>query len=449
MRRFRFHQLRLLSLLPLVACLALAQAPAPLPLSLKRAVEIAAAPDGNTRVALTQESIAQAEQKVIQARSALLPNLDTSIQDRRQTTNLQAFGFSFSIPIPGFSIPAISGPFSVLDTRATAQQSVFNLSDRQKLKASRASLTAVKLDLDSTKTQISDEVAHDYLACLRTDAVRDTARANIELSQALLDLAKRAQAAGTGTGIEITRAQVQLSSDKQRLIKADNDRARAVLVLLKAMGIALDSPVEFTTKLDEKGAEVSTAETLLKQARAQRPELKTQQQREEVARLNYGAVKAERLPTLGAQADYGAIGSDVISSRATYTMGVSLKIPVFDGFRRQARREESLSQIKQEQLRSKDLGQQVELQVRLALENFNSAQTEVETTREGLGLAENELAQARRRYEAGVATSLEVTDAQTRLQRARDNQVVALYDYNVARLDLATATGTIGDYINQ
>ena len=449
MRRFRFHQLRLLSLLPLVACLALAQAPAPLPLSLKRAVEIAAAPDGNTRVALTQESIAQAEQKVIQARSALLPNLDTSIQDRRQTTNLQAFGFSFSIPIPGFSIPAISGPFSVLDTRATAQQSVFNLSDRQKLKASRASLTAVKLDLDSTKTQISDEVAHDYLACLRTDAVRDTARANIELSQALLDLAKRAQAAGTGTGIEITRAQVQLSSDKQRLIKADNDRARAVLVLLKAMGIALDSPVEFTTKLDEKGAEVSTAETLLKQARAQRPELKTQQQREEVARLNYGAVKAERLPTLGAQADYGAIGSDVISSRATYTMGVSLKIPVFDGFRRQARREESLSQIKQEQLRSKDLGQQVELQVRLALENFNSAQTEVETTREGLALAENELAQARRRYEAGVATSLEVTDAQTRLQRARDNQVVALYDYNVARLDLATATGTIGDYINQ
>ena len=449
MRRFRFHQLRLLSLLPLVACLALAQAPAPLPLSLKRAVEIAASPDGNTRVALTQESIAQAEQKVIQARSALLPNLDTSIQDRRQTTNLQAFGFSFSIPIPGFSIPAISGPFSVLDTRATAQQSVFNLSDRQKLKASRASLTAVKLDLDSTKTQISDEVAHDYLACLRTDAVRDTARANIELSQALLDLAKRAQAAGTGTGIEITRAQVQLSSDKQRLIKADNDRARAVLVLLKAMGIALDSPVEFTTKLDEKGAEVSTAETLLKQARAQRPELKTQQQREEVARLNYGAVKAERLPTLGAQADYGAIGSDVISSRATYTMGVSLKIPVFDGFRRQARREESLSQIKQEQLRSKDLGQQVELQVRLALENFNSAQTEVETTREGLALAENELAQARRRYEAGVATSLEVTDAQTRLQRARDNQVVALYDYNVARLDLATATGTIGDYINQ
>ena len=64
-------------------------------------------------------------------------------------------------------------------------------------------------------------------------------------------------------------------------------------------------------------------------------------------------------------------------------------------------------------------------------------------------LSDSELAQARRRYEAGVATSEEVIDAQTRLQRARDNQVVALYDHNVARLDLATATGTIGDYVNQ
>jgi outer membrane protein TolC len=130
-------------------------------------------------------------------------------------------------------------------------------------------------------------------------------------------------------------------------------------------------------------------------------------------------------------------------------MGVSLKVPVFDGFRRQARREESFSQFKQEQIRTRDLGQQVELQVRMAAENFQSAKAEVDAARDGLILAENELAQARRRYEAGVSTSVEVTDAQTRLQRARDNQVAALYDYNVARLDLATATGTIGDYINQ
>ena len=62
---------------------------------------------------------------------------------------------------------------------------------------------------------------------------------------------------------------------------------------------------------------------------------------------------------------------------------------------------------------------------------------------EGLQLSENELAQAQRRYKAGVSNSVEVTDAQTRLQRARDNRINALYNYNVARIDLGTATGTI------
>ena len=93
--------------------------------------------------------------------------------------------------------------------------------------------------------------------------------------------------------------------------------------------------------------------------------------------------------------------------------------------------------------------QQVELDVRLALDSIKSAASQVDTAREGLALSENELAQARRRYEGGVANSIEVTDAQTRLDRARDNQIAALYNYNLARLDLATATGSIAEYLNQ
>ena len=59
------------------------------------------------------------------------------------------------------------------------------------------------------------------------------------------------------------------------------------------------------------------------------------------------------------------------------------------------------------------------------------------------------MAQARRRYQAGVTNSIEVTDAQNRLARARDTRVAALYNYNLARLDLATATGSITEYVNQ
>jgi outer membrane protein TolC len=67
----------------------------------------------------------------------------------------------------------------------------------------------------------------------------------------------------------------------------------------------------------------------------------------------------------------------------------------------------------------------------------------LKVAKDGLELADNELTQARRRYDAGVANGLEVTDAQTRLARARDNQIAALYGYNLARIDLAQAMGNV------
>ena len=190
-------------------------------------------------------------------------------------------------------------------------------------------------------------------------------------------------------------------------------------------------------------------EALLEKARKARAELKAQQQRQETARLNYGGVKAERLPSVASFADYGSIGMGLVGAQPTYTYGISLKVPVFDGGKRDARRAESLSQYRQEQVRTRDLEDQIELEVRLALDSLRSAMSQVETAREGLTLAENELAQARRRYQAGVTNSIEVTDAQTRLDRARDNHIAALYNYNLARLDLATATGSIEEYVTQ
>ena len=74
---------------------------------------------------------------------------------------------------------------------------------------------------------------------------------------------------------------------------------------------------------------------------------------------------------------------------------------------------------------------------------MKSARTQIDTAKLGLELAENELAQAQRRIEAGVANSVEVTDAQTRLTRARDNSLSALYLYNLARIDVAAASGAM------
>jgi outer membrane protein len=432
----------------LVWCpLALAQNT--LQLSLKRAVEIALTPEGSTRVALAQQSMKQAEQKVVEARGAFLPNVDGAVDYRDQTVNLQSFGLRLQSPIPGFQLPTFVGPFTVFDARLSAQQSVFSFSDVRKYQASKASLKAINSDYDATRDQVSDQVARAYLGGLRADAALDTAKANVELSQALVKLAQNQKAAGTGTGIEVTRAQVQLANDQQRLLVAQNDRTRAILELLRAMNLNLDAAVELSDKLSYRPVPAADVQTALETARQRRNELKAQLRRQDAAKLSYDSVSAERLPSVAAFGDYGSNGTALLSSLPTRQVGLALKVPIFDGFRRNARRTESFSQYRQQTIHTHDLEQQIELDVRLALDSLKSAQAQVETARDGLALAQNELAQAQRRYRAGVTTSLEVTDAQTRLDRARDNQIQALYNYNLAHIDLATATGTIGEYVNQ
>lgn len=431
----------------LTASAALLYAQDILPLSLKRAVEIALAPDGSPKVELAEESIKQAQTRVAQARAAFLPDLETSVGDQRQTTNLKSYGLN--IQVPGFSLPTLVGPYTVFDARASAQQSVFDFSSIRKYQASKATVAATKDDADTTRNQVSDTVARAYLACLRTDATLDTERANVELSDALLKLAQREKAAGTGIAIEVTRARVQLANDRQRMIVAENDRRRAVLELMRAMGLHLDAQIQLTDKLSYKPVPLETMAAALEKARNERTELKAQAKREEIARLTYGSVKAERLPSISAFGNYGSTGAEIVGAVPTFAYGISMKLPIFDGGRRDARRADSLSGLRQEEIRTRDLKQQVELDVRLALDSIRSAASQVETAREGLTLAENEVAQARRRYVGGVTNSIEVTDAQTRLDRARDNQVAALYNYNLARLDLATATGSIMEYLNQ
>ena len=304
-------------------------------------------------------------------------------------------------------------------------------------------IAASKSDLEASSEQVAAQVARAYLGAVKGDTDVETAQANVTLSQATLTQAENQKAAGTGTGIEITRAKVQLANDQQRLVSARNARRAAHLQLLRAMGMRLDTDLELTDKLQYVPVDAVTLETARAQAFKDRPDYQAQQQKESNARLSASATTLERLPTLAASANYGSIGPGLNNAIPTYAYGISVRVPVFDGGRRDARRVESDSEYRAEKVRTTDLKEQIELDVRLALDSLTSAAEEVQVAKDGLELSESELTQARRRYEGGVANSLEVTDAQTRLERARDNQTDALYNYNLARVDLAQAMGKV------
>jgi outer membrane protein TolC len=421
---------------------------APLRLSLKQATQIALAPEGSTRVKLAEELVRQAQSQSSQARAALLPNLDAAVTQQNQTRNLEAYGIGLQFPsTPLFTFPKFVGPFSTFDARVTARQSVFDLSSIRRFQASRAGLELARAEQTDAQEQVLGDVARAYLAALESEAGVKAATANVELAEALVALASNQKEAGAGTGIEVTRARVQLANERQRLLVAQNERARAQLQLLRVIGLDLETELELTDEMAYVAAQPLTFQQALALALESRPDWMAQQKRLEAARLNYSSVKMELLPSVGIFGDYGASGLGINDSLPTRTYGFTVKIPVYDGGGRDARRAQSSSQLRQEEIRRDDLRAQIELEVRLALDNLRSAEDQVHAAEEGLALAENELAQARRRYQAGVAYGLEVTDAQTRLERARDNRISALYNYNLARIQQALATGTIRQFI--
>jgi len=437
--------MRIAYLLLLAARLTLAADP--LQLSLKRAVEVAVSPEGNAHIQLAGEALKQAQARSLETRAALLPNVDAAFSDQSRTENLAALGFNpgifSSLPIPNFSFPTFVGPFTTVDARVTGSQNVFDFSTIRKYQASKVGISAARSDVDATREQVAAQVARAYLAAVKADTDVETAQADVTLSEAVLKQSENQKEAGTGTGIEITRAKVQLANDRQRLLVAQNARHSAYLQLLRAMSLRLDTELELTDKLQYVPVDAVTLDAAKSQALQERPDLKAQQEREANARLSASATRLERLPSVAAFGDYGSNGRALDNSVPTRTVGIQVKVPLFDGGRRDARREESASEYRSETVRTNDLKEQIELDVRLALDGLQSAGEQVKVAREGLDLANNELTQARRRYDAGVAISVEVTDAQTRLERARDNQTAALYNYNLARLDLAQAMGRV------
>ncbi len=416
-------------------------------LSLKQAVDLALAPDGSAKIQLVRELVHQLEARTRQARAALLPTIESSVSQQNLTKNLAAFGIRFETPLPGFKIPERVGPFNVFDARATLSQNIFDLASIRHFQASRANEDVAATERDSAQDQVTGQVARAYVTALREKATVTAVRSNVELAEALWKLAADQKRAGTGTAIEETRAQVQLFNERQRLLVAENERRKGHLQLLRTIGLELDVLLELSDKLVYLPMEAVADEQAIAAALQSRADYKAQLQREESARLNYSASKLERAPALVGFADYGSIGSSLNHASPTRTFGLSLRVPVFDGGRRDARRAESASLLEQEKIRTRDLRQQIDLEIRLALDGLRSAEEQVKVAAEGLALSERELEQAQRRYRAGVTTSLEVTDAQSRLERARDNQVAALFNHNFARISVGEAMGTIRQII--
>jgi outer membrane protein len=283
-----------------------------------------------------------------------------------------------------------------------------------------------------------------YVRVQRAESQLRSRIADSTLSAELLGIARDLLQAGVGIALDVTRAQSQLAGFRAQLIAARNDRARSRLELLRAIGLPLDTPIEIADSLTAPAADdIPNEQAAVDGALRQRADVRAVMQQLDVARRQIAAIRAERLPTLGLFADDGLIGKTAANLLPTYSYGIQLSVPVFDGYRRAGRMQEQAAVAREVEVRERDLRAQIGVEVRGALLDLSSAREQVDAARERVGLAVQEVTQARDRFAAGVAGNADVISASLSLSAARTSLVEAEAAYQAARVSLARAEGTI------
>jgi outer membrane protein len=410
-------------------------------LTLGEAVRLAARQNAAVESARFRAQAAQA--RVTQRRADLLPNFSGAASERRATLN-SAAAFPIELPVPGVDPNGtILGPLDVFDARARVSQSLFDPAATSRVRSARTSVAAADADVGQTADVAATTAANAYLSVLRADAVYRARLQDSTLAAELLQIARDQVTAGTGVALDVTRARSQLTASRAQLIVARNERARTRIDLARTLALPLVN-LELADSLATLPLDVTTSErAALEAAYGGRKDLQALLLSAEAARQQAAAIHKERLPTVGVTADYGVSQRNGRSYLPTYDLGVLLSVPIFDGFRREGRVEEQASTARELDNRARDLRTQVEADVRTALLNLASSAEAVAAARERLTLAEQEVAQARERFQAGVSGNADVITASLTLNAARTQLVDALTSYQASRVALARAQGSI------
>ena len=420
-----------------------AQQASPVRLSLGEAVAIAAERSAGVEVARMRAD--QADARVRQERADILPNLSAAALESGRTFNTASFGLDFKGPNgESFFDPRgqVEGPVHTLDIRAHVTQPLLDLGAVQRIRAARSAADASDADTDAASELAAANAAAAYLRALRAEATVDARRADSTLARELLAIAEEQVRAGVGVALDVTRARAQAAQIRAQLIAAENDRSRATLDLQRALSLPVDSPIILTDSLTGLSMDVATDEARdIARALGARPELRAIDAQVESIERSAKSARMERFPTVSAFADDGPFAKNGGKYLPTYTWGLQLSMPIFDGFRREARVEEQSARKREFDARRRDLRQQISLDVRGAEIDIASSREQLTAARERLSLAEQELAQARERFRAGVAGNADVVTASLALNAARTLVVDALSGFHSARIALARAQG--------
>ena len=413
-----------------------AQAPGPQRFTLAEAI-IRGRTSG-VQAALSRLNTQIADTRQRQRGADVLPSVNATGTLSRQTMNLREFGLSF----PG--TPAVTDPFTLFRGKVEVQQLIYNRATFDRMRMAKDTALAAGLDAERVGDLTAATAAAAWLRLASAQETFVARQQDSVIGFTLIRIAGEQVDAGTAARIERTRTTTQGAAIRTQLAVARNEISRAQLDLARALDlvpgtmiVAAGDPV---IALEGVPAD---AETAVAAAKVHRQDLAAERQRASLATSSLKAIRDEFWPSLGTSGYLQSSGQPNDHLYRTWSVGVGLTWPIFDGFRRDRRADEQRLRVDAAQLRLHDLEMQVESDARMAVLDIASAREQVALATERVRLAEQELSEAQERFVAGVAGSVETTNAQAQVASARDALIQARVTAGAAQVGAARALGLL------
>ncbi len=367
-----------------------------------------------------------------QARSNYFPALSLSASTTRTEG---AFVFN-----PSF--PPRDQKYTNYSTSFALQQTLYDFGKTGGRVAANANLhEASAFDYQATRNNVIANVQLVYLNYLQAEQVVTVNQVTVAQTEQHRVQAEAFHSVGKRPQFDVTKAEVDVANAKVNLIRSRNQAQLAKVQLENAMGVHPSTNYSvsgnfaiapFATNLDSAQALAQTA----------RPDLRSAWARFRATEANVAAVWRQHLPTLSLTGNYIWSAFDFpLFSR--WNAGVTLSLPLFQGFAVNAQVQQARASVDFSRANIEVLIENVRLEVEQSYLEMKEAEERITATAKLVELSQQNLKLAEARYNSGVGSAIEITDAQVTLSNARITHIQAQYDYNRALVRLRRATGVI------
>ena len=316
------------------------------------------------------------------------------------------------------------------------------------LKIAGQTITKSEYDLDTAKSDFVLAVAASFYDVLKAQKALEIANANLERLTKYHQFVDKRVKVGELTKTALLRAEGELSGVRADYLRAANAVQLTRAALIRVAGVEQD----FSLK-DEKvsSSEACEINRLRQTAQDFRTDLKSYDMQTKMAEQQVKYATGAFWPNMGLFAVYNGTDQYPVGStlnRESVLAGASLTFPFFEGGLRMAEYKEAKAKERQARLAYDDLKKNVDIELRAACLQMDTLKGSLRFLEDQRAFAKDNYNAVLKQFENGLATSLDVMDANTLLLTSEKNVVEALYNYQLAYLIVKKSSGTLLQFVN-